>query len=148
MIILVEGRIIFNVHRNCEQQHNITAVKSPLKIPSRHNGIIPVTIKGHNLKAPVGYFINNQHLNRKLDPNIHVLDGIYTITDKSTLNILVVKYTHKHVTFNEGQCIGNIEPATDHMPQTAINSLTTQRMLDEHVNLTLSHLPYISSQMM
>ena len=47
--------------RNCEQQHNIAVVKSPLKIPPRHNGIIPVTIKGHNLKAPVGYF-SNQHI--------------------------------------------------------------------------------------
>ena len=35
---------------NCEQQHNIAVVKSPLKIPPKHNGIIPVTIKGHHLK--------------------------------------------------------------------------------------------------
>ena len=40
--------------RNCEQQHNIAVVKSPLKIPLRHNGIIPFTIKGHNSKSPVG----------------------------------------------------------------------------------------------
>ena len=26
-----------------------------------------------------------------------------------------------------------MEPSIDHMPQTAINSLTTQRMLDKHV---------------
>ena len=36
-------------------------------------------------------------------------------------------------TFNKVQCIDHIEPSIDHMPQTAINSLTTQMMLDEHV---------------
>ena len=35
--------------------------------------------------------------------------------------------------FNKGQCIGHIEPSINHMPQTAINSLTTQKMIDEHV---------------
>ena len=43
--------------RNCEQPHNIAVVKSPLKIPPMYNSITP--IKGHNLKAPVGYFISN-----------------------------------------------------------------------------------------
>ena len=35
--------------------------------------------------------------------------------------------------FNKGQCIGHIEPSIDYMPQTAVNSLTTQKMLDKHV---------------
>ena len=87
--------------RNCEQQHNIAVVKSPLNIPPRHNGIIPVTIKGHNLKAPVGYFISNQHINRRLDPSIHVLDGIYNIKGILTFHVLVANYTNKHVTFNK-----------------------------------------------
>ena len=62
--------------RNCEQQHNIAVVKSTLKIPPRHNGVIPIMIKGHNLKAQVGYFISEKHTNKGLDPNIHVIDGI------------------------------------------------------------------------
>ena len=41
--------------------------------------------------------------------------------------------TNKHVTFNKVQCIGHIEPYIDHMLQTAINSLTTQKMIDVHV---------------
>ena len=28
--------------------------------------------------------------------------------------------------------LGHIEPSTYHMPQTAINSLTTQKMIDKH----------------
>ena len=119
--------------RNCEQQHDIAAVKSPLKMPPRHNGIIPVTIKGHNLQAPVGYIISNQHINKRLEPNIHVLDGIYNIKGKSQLHVLVANYTHNHVIVNKGQSTGHIERSIDHLPQTAINSLTTQKMIDEHI---------------
>ena len=118
---------------NCEQQHNIAVVKSPLKIPPRHNGITPVTIRGHNLKPPVGDLISIQHINRRLDPSIHVIDGIYNIKDRSTLHVFESNYINKHVTFNEGQCIGHVEASIDHMLQTSINSLTTQKMLDEHV---------------
>ena len=113
-----------------------------------HNGITPVTIKGHNLKVPVGYFISNWHINRRLDPNIHVIDGIYNIKDRLILHILVANYTNKHVMFNKGQCIGHREPSIDHMLQTSINNLTTQKMLDECFNLTLSHLPDIPSWVM
>ena len=81
----------------------------------------------------MGYFISNQHINKRLDPNIHVLDGIYNIKVKSVLHILVANYTNKHVTFNKGQCIGHIEPSTDHMQQTAINILITQKMIDKHI---------------
>ena len=62
------------------------------------------------------------------------------------LHILAANYTGKHVTFNKGQCIGHIEPSTNHMLQTAINNLTSQKMLHKHVKLTLSHLPYIPSR--
>ena len=131
--------------RNWEQQHNIVVVKSPLKIPSRHNDIIQVTIKGCNLKAQVGNFIINQNINRRLDPSIHVIDGIYNIKDKLTLHILVANYSKKQVTFNKRWCIGHIEPSIDHMSQTDINSLTTQKMM---FNLTISLLHYISSKVM
>ena len=107
-------------------------MKSPLKISPRQNGIIPITIKGHNLKAPVRYFISNQHINRRLDPSIHVIDRIYNIKDKVTLHVLVANYTNKHITFNKGQCIGHTEPSIDNMPQMSINSLTTQKMINKH----------------
>ena len=64
LFILREGSFLIYT-RNCEQQHSITVVKYPFKIPPRHNGIIPVTIREHNLKAPVGYFISNQHIKRE-----------------------------------------------------------------------------------
>ena len=81
----------------------------------------------------MGYFISNQQANKALDPNIHVIDGIYNIKGRSTLHILVASYTKKHVTFNKGQWIGHIEPSIDYMPHTSVNSFTTQKMTDEHV---------------
>ena len=79
------------------------------------------------------YLISNQHVNKRLDPNIHAIDRIYNIKDRSVLHVLVANYTNKHVNFNKGQCIGHIEPSIDHMLHTAINSTTTQKMIDEHV---------------
>ena len=71
-----------------------------------------------------------------------MLNGIYNIKDKLTIHILVVNYTNKYVTFNEEQCIGNIELSSDHMPQTAINGVTTQRMLDEHIQPDILKPPW------
>ena len=56
-IIQREGSFL-TYTRNCEQQHNIAVLKPTLQIPPRHNVIIPIPIKGHNLKTPVRYFIN------------------------------------------------------------------------------------------
>ena len=90
-------------------------------------------IKGHNLKAYMGHFISNQHINKGLGPNIHVIGGICNIKGRLALHVLVANYTNKHVTFSKGQCIGHIELSIDHMPQTSINSLTTLKMIDECV---------------
>ena len=70
----------------------------------------------------MGYFINNQHTNRRFDPNIRVIDAIYNIKGRLTLHIPAANYTNKHVMFNKGQCIGHKEPSTD------------GEMLDEHVH--------------
>ena len=78
------------------------------------------------------YLISNQHTNKGLDHNIHVINGIYSIKGRSTLHILVAMYTDKYV---KGQCIGNMEPSFNHMLQTPVNSITTQKMIDKHVHL-------------
>ena len=62
-----------------------------------------------------------------------MIDGIYNIKGRSALDVLVAIYTNKHFTLSTGQCIGYIEPSIDHMPQTSINSLTTQKMIDEDI---------------
>ena len=47
--------------------------------------------------------------------------------------------------FNKGQCLGHIEPSIDHILQTSINSLTTQKILDEQVQPDTFIPPYIPS---
>ena len=104
-------------------------MKFTLKLPPRYNGIIPIKIKGHNLKD----LISNQDTKKGLDPNIHVIDGIYNIKGRSTLHIHVANYANKHVTCNKGQCIDHMEQSIDHMPQTSVNCITKQKMIDEHI---------------
>ena len=69
--------------RNCKQKANIAVVKSTLKIPTRHNGIISMKIKGHVIKGHTAYFISNQDSKKGKDPNIHIIDGIHNIKGKN-----------------------------------------------------------------
>ena len=54
---------------NCEQKATIGIVKTTLKIPSRHNGIIPIKIKGHTIKGHMAYFISMNDSTKGKDPN-------------------------------------------------------------------------------
>ena len=52
--ILKEGR--FHTYtRNCEQKANVAIVKSTFKIPPRHNGIVPMKMKGYTIKGHMAY---------------------------------------------------------------------------------------------
>ena len=124
LFIQKEGKFL-TYTRNKEELHNITVIKSLLKIPPRHNGTIPIRIKGYDLWDHMAYLISNQNTKKGLDPNIHLIGGIYDIKGKSILNIIVTNYTNKHVTFSIEQGIGHVEPPIDNMPQTTVNSIIT-----------------------
>ena len=62
--------------RSCEQNATIGIVKSTLKIPPQHNGIIPIKIKGHSITGHVVNFISNHESTEGKDPNIN--KRIYT----------------------------------------------------------------------
>ena len=96
--------------RNCEQKATIGIVKSTLKIPPRHNGIIPIKIKGHTIKGHMAYFISNQESRKGKDSNINIINGIHNIKGKTSVNIFMSNYTNKHITFNKGKCVGHLEP--------------------------------------
>ena len=81
----------------------------------------------------MAYFISNQYTKKGLNQNIYVLDGIHNIKGKSTLYVKVANYTNKHVTFSKGQCIGHMEPPIDKMSQTSVNSVITQKVMDNQV---------------
>ena len=53
-----EGRCL-TYTRNCEQKATVAIVKLTLQIPPRHNGIVPMKIKGHIIKGHMAYFISD-----------------------------------------------------------------------------------------
>ena len=104
-----DGRFL-TYTRNCEQKTSIGIVTSNLKIPPRHNGVIPIKIKGHTIKGHMAYLISDQDSKRGKDPNINIINGIHNIQGKTCMNILVSNYTNKHITFNKGEYKGHLEP--------------------------------------
>ena len=127
--------------RTCEQKATIGIVKSTLKILPRHNGIIPIKIKGHTITGHMAYFITNQHSTKGRDPNINIINGIHNIKGKTSVNVLVSNYTNKHIMFNKEEYVGHLEPALednnipfhDHTDAHLVNSVTTQWMMAEHI---------------
>ena len=88
---------------NCEQEATIGTVKSSLKIPPCHNGVVPIKITGPVIKEHMAYFITDDNSTKGRDPNINIINGIHKIKRKTSVNILVSNYTNKHITFNKGE---------------------------------------------
>ena len=89
--------------RNCERKATIGIAKLTLKIPPRYNGVIPVKITGQAIKEPMAYFITDEDSTKGSDPNINIINGIYNIKEKTSVNVLVSNNTNKHITFNKGE---------------------------------------------
>ena len=87
---------------NCEWQVTIGMVKSMLKIPPWHNGVVPIKITGPVIKEHMAYFFTDDNSIKGRDPNINIINGIHKIKGRKSVNILVSNYTNKHVTSNKG----------------------------------------------
>ena len=85
-------------------------VKSTLKIPLQHNGVVPIKITGPVIKEHMAYFFTDDNSTKGRDPNINIINGIHKIKGRKSVHILVSNYTNKHVTFNKGEYIGCLEP--------------------------------------
>ena len=125
--------------QNCEQKATFGIVKSSLKIPPRHNGVVPIKITGQKIKEHMAYFITDDNSTKGRDPNINIISGIHCIKGKTSVNMLVTNYTNKHIKFNKGEYVGCLEPTiTDSMPGDQpethpTNSVTLQKMMAEQV---------------
>ena len=115
----------------------IGTVKSTLKIPPRHNGVIPIKISGPIIKTHMAYFLTDNSTPKGKDPNINILDGIHKIKGKTSVNILVSNYTNKHLTFHKGEYIRHLKPAvldsTDQQETHQTNSMALKKMMSETV---------------
>ena len=104
------GKFLVFTHANTRTA-TIGTVKSTLKIPPRHNGVVPIKISGPLITTQMAYFLTDDSTPKGRDPNINIIDGIHKIKDRTSVNILVSNYTNKHLTFHKGEYIGHLEPA-------------------------------------
>ena len=96
---------------SCDCTATIGTVKSTLKIPPTHNGVIPIKTSGPIIKTHMAYFLTDDSTPKGRDPIINIISGLYKIKGKTSVNILVSNYTNKHLTFHKGEYIGHLVPA-------------------------------------
>ena len=102
------GKFLTFTHaNNCKS--NIGTVKSTLKIPPRHNGVVPIKISVPLITTHTAHFITDDSTPKGRDPNINIIDGIHQIKDRTSVNILISNYTNKRLTFHKGEYIGHLE---------------------------------------
>ena len=130
------GRFLSFTHTTT-QKATIGTVKSTLKIPPRHNGVVPIKISGPSITTDTAHFIADDNTHKGKDPNINIIDGIHKIKDRSTVNVIVSNYTNKHLTFHKGKYIGHLEPLEwepiDQGTSHQANSITLKKMMSETV---------------
>ena len=130
------GKFLAFTHaNNCTA--TIGTVKSTLKIPPRHNGVVPIKISGLVITTHTAHFITDDSMPKGRDPNINIIDGIHKIKDRTSVNILVSNYTNKHLTFHKGEYIGHLElvvsDSTDQRDTHHTNSVTLKKMMSETI---------------
>ena len=136
-----EGQQIPHICLNCEQKVTIGIVKSTLKIPPRHNSIVPIKIKGNSIIRWTACFISDQESKKGKNPNLNIVNGIDNIKGRSSVNILVSNYSNKHVTFNKGEYRGHLENIDEeensypheNLDAYTMSSVTTKKMISEQV---------------
>ena len=70
------GKFLAFTHVNT-QKATIGTVKSTLKIPPRHNGVVPIKISGPLITTHTAHFIMDDSTPKGRDPNINIIDGIH-----------------------------------------------------------------------
>ena len=134
----IQRNVKFLVYTHtCDCMATIGTVKSTLKIPPRHNGVIPIKISGPIINTHMAYFLTDDRTPKGRDLKINIISGIHKIKDKTYVNILVSNYTNKHLTFHKGEYIGHLESAvldtTDQQETHQTNSVILKKMMSETV---------------
>ena len=75
-----DGKFLVYTH-TCDHTATIGTVKSMLKIPPQHNGVIPIKISGPIIKTHMAYFLR--------DDSTPIIGGIHKIKGKTSVNIFV-----------------------------------------------------------
>ena len=118
-----EGKFLVYTN-NCEQKATIGTVKSMLKIPLGHNGVVPLKISGPIIEEHTAYFITDDNTSKGRDPNINIISSIHKIKGRTSV---------KHLTFHMGKYVRHLEPAVtddttiDQRGTYHTNSITLQK---------------------
>ena len=130
------GKFLVYTHSS-NSATTIGTVKMTLKIPPRHNGVVPIKINGPLITTHMAYFLTDDSTPKGKDPNMNIIDGIHKSKGRTSVNILVSNYTNKHLTFHKGEYIGHLEPvvldSTDQMDTHQTNSMTLKKMMSETI---------------
>ena len=130
------GRFLSFTHTT-HQKATIGTVKSTLKIPPRHNGVVPIKISRPSITTDTAHFIADDSIHKGKDPNISIIEGIHKIKNRLTVNVIVSNYTNRHLTFHKGEYVGHLEPLelqpVDEGKQHQTNSITLKKMMSETV---------------
>ena len=136
MFYTAKWKILTFTHANT-QKATIDTVKSTLKIPTRHNGVVLIKISGPLITTHTAHFVIDDSTPKGRDPNINIIDGIHKIKDRTMVNILISNYTNKHLTFHKGEYIGHLEQivldSTDQRETHQANSITLKKMMSKTI---------------
>ena len=93
------GKFLVYTH-SCDHMATIGTVKSTLKIPPRHNGVVPIKISGPIIKTHIAYFLTDDSTPEGRDPNINIISGIHKIKARhlSTYLSLIIPINTSHST--------------------------------------------------
>ena len=86
------GKFLVYTHSD-DHTAMIGTAKSTLRIPPRHDGVIPINISGPIIETNMAYFLMDDSTPKGKDPNINIINGIHKIKGKTSVNILVSNYT-------------------------------------------------------
>ena len=85
----IQGNGIFSAFTNANTcTATISTVKLAVKIPPRHNGVVPIKIRGPLITTHMAYFLTNDSTPKGRDPNINIIDGIHKIKDRTFLSLI------------------------------------------------------------
>ena len=87
-----EGKFLVYTN-NCDQKATIGTVKSMLKIPPWHNGVMKIKIRGPIIKEYMAYFITDDNTSKGRDLNLDIFSSIHKIKNRTSVNILVSNHT-------------------------------------------------------
>ena len=133
-----EGKFLVYTHA-CNCKPTIGTVKSTLRIPSQHNGVVPIKISGPVIEEHMAYFITDDNTPKGKDQNINIISSIHKIKGKTSVNVLVPNYTNQHLIFHKGEYVRHLEPAVmdnntiDQIDTHQTNSVTLKKMMAKTV---------------